>query len=141
MLSGFCPARFGDCSAVWCSAADTHLKLLDRVVRGASFRTGAVFECGILTLLFVDLWKYCVCCIKSGLTRCSLFMVLCLDRMCQCGLHAVLWLHIGILMQNLAISQYLYPLSLSQLNDLANPVFDGVGLVGFKSRTNIFSLA
>ena len=25
------------CSAVWCSAADTHLKLLDRVVSGAGF--------------------------------------------------------------------------------------------------------
>ena len=25
------------CSAVWCSAADTHLKLLDRVVSGACF--------------------------------------------------------------------------------------------------------
>ena len=25
------------CSAVWCSAADTHLKLLDRVVSGARF--------------------------------------------------------------------------------------------------------
>ena len=25
------------CSAVWCSAADTHIKLLDRVVGGASF--------------------------------------------------------------------------------------------------------
>ena len=25
------------CSAVWCSAADTHLKLLDRVVSGVSF--------------------------------------------------------------------------------------------------------
>ena len=25
------------CSAVWCSAADTHLKLLDRVVNGALF--------------------------------------------------------------------------------------------------------
>ena len=27
------------CSAVWCSATDTHLKLLDRVVSGASFLT------------------------------------------------------------------------------------------------------
>ena len=35
------------CSAVWCSAADTHLKLLDRVVSGASFITGGVFECDI----------------------------------------------------------------------------------------------
>ena len=28
------------CSAVWCSAADTHLKLLDQVVIFASFSTG-----------------------------------------------------------------------------------------------------
>ena len=33
------------CSAIWCSAADTHLKLLDRVVSGASFLTGGVFAC------------------------------------------------------------------------------------------------
>ena len=32
------------CSAVWCSAADTLLKLLDREVSGASFLTGSVFE-------------------------------------------------------------------------------------------------
>ena len=35
------------CSAVWCSAADTHLKLLDRAVNGARFLTGGVFECDI----------------------------------------------------------------------------------------------
>ena len=35
------------CSAVWCSAADTHLKLLDRAVRCARFLTGGVFECDI----------------------------------------------------------------------------------------------
>ena len=35
------------CSAVWCSTADTHLKLLDRAVSGARFRTGGVFECDI----------------------------------------------------------------------------------------------
>ena len=32
----------------------------------------------------------------------SLFMVLSLDRMCQRGLHAVLWSHIGTLMHRLA---------------------------------------
>ena len=32
------------CSVVWCSAADTHLKLLDRAVSGAQFLTGGVFE-------------------------------------------------------------------------------------------------
>ena len=35
------------CSAVWCSAADTHLKLLDRVVSGAIFLTVDVFECDL----------------------------------------------------------------------------------------------
>ena len=35
------------CSAVWCSAADTHLRLLDRVVSGASFLTVGVFACDL----------------------------------------------------------------------------------------------
>ena len=35
------------CSAVWCSAADTYLKLLDRAVSGARFQAGGVFECDI----------------------------------------------------------------------------------------------
>ena len=32
---------------MWCSAADTHLKLLDRAVNGARFLTGGVFQCAI----------------------------------------------------------------------------------------------
>ena len=36
------------CSAVWCSAADTHLKLLDSAVSDARFLTGGVFECDIV---------------------------------------------------------------------------------------------
>ena len=42
------------------------------------------------------------------------------------------------------LSQYsmtFIPLSVSLWNDLANPIFDGVGLAGFKSRTNVFLLA
>ena len=35
------------CSAVWCSPADAHLKLLDRAVIGARFLTGGLFECEI----------------------------------------------------------------------------------------------
>ena len=38
---------FVHCSAVWCSAADTHIKLLDRAVSGARFLPGGVFECDI----------------------------------------------------------------------------------------------
>ena len=33
------------------------------------------------------------------------------------------------------------PLSVSLWNDLADPLFDGVGLVGFKSRANSLLLA
>ena len=33
------------------------------------------------------------------------------------------------------------PLTVSLWNDLSDPVLDGVGLVGFKSRTNAFLLA
>ena len=55
LLLGRCFRGFGQpvlvyCSAVWCSAADTHLKLLDRVVSGASFLTMSV------KLLIVNLW-------------------------------------------------------------------------------------
>ena len=35
------------CFAVWCSAADTHVKLLDHVVSGASVLTGGEFECDL----------------------------------------------------------------------------------------------
>ena len=45
----------------------------------------------IYFFLIVDPWQYCLCFIRSGVTRCALLMVLYLDRMCQCGLHAVLW--------------------------------------------------
>ena len=33
------------------------------------------------------------------------------------------------------------PISVSLWNDVADPVFDGVGLAGFKSRENVFLLA
>ena len=46
-FNGFVLPVLEYCSAVWCSAADTHLKLLDRAVSGARFLTGGVFECGI----------------------------------------------------------------------------------------------
>ena len=87
------------CSAVWCSAADTHLKLLDRAVSGARFLTGGVLECDISHR-------------RSVAVLCMLYKIRCNlvhplngalpgpyvpDR-----LHAVLWLHIGTLMHRLA---------------------------------------
>ena len=68
-----------------------------------------------------------------------------LDRMCQCGLRAEPWSHIGILMpaslQNLAVPQDLYSSAVSLWNDCADPVFDDVGLAGLKSKANAFLLA
>ena len=95
------------CSAVWCLAADTRLKLLDRAVSGARFLTVGVFECEIAHSRSVAV----LCsCIRSGVTQCTRWMMRYLDHMCQCGLHAVPWSHIGILtklcatsLQNLAV--------------------------------------
>ena len=53
-------------------------------------------------LLIVDPWQYCACCIRSGVTRCTLLMVLYPGRICQCGLLAVLWSHIGSIMRRIA---------------------------------------
>ena len=55
-----------------------------------------------VTFLIIDPWQSCVCFIRSGVTQCTLLMVLSLDPICQHGLHAVLWLHIGTLMHSLA---------------------------------------
>ena len=63
------------------------------------------FQLGVclsVTLLIVDPWQSCVCFIRSGVTQCTLLIVLYLDRMCQRELHAVLWLHIVTLVHRLA---------------------------------------
>ena len=44
---GFVLSVLEYCSEVWCSAADSHLKLLDRVVRSAGFLAGGVLECNL----------------------------------------------------------------------------------------------
>ena len=45
---GFVLTVLDYCSAVWCSAADTHLKLLDLAVSGARYLTKCQFECDIV---------------------------------------------------------------------------------------------
>ena len=52
------------CSAVWCSAADTHLKLLDRAVSGPRFLAGGVFEGDISNR-------------RSGAVLCMLYKIRC----------------------------------------------------------------
>ena len=52
------------CSAVWCSVADTHHKLLDCVVSGESFLTRGVLECDIAHL-------------RSVAVQCMLYKIRC----------------------------------------------------------------
>ena len=102
MRSGFRPASFG---VLFCS-----LVLGCRYTPSTTGPSGQwcpVSNWGCVwmwhvTFLIVDPWQSCVCFIRSGVTRCTLFIGLSLDRMCQRGLHAVLWSHIGTLMHRLA---------------------------------------
>ena len=132
------------CSAVWCSAADTHLKLLARAVSGARFLTGGVFEFDISHRQSVA-----VLCMLYKI-RCNpvhpLLMMFYLNRRCQRGLHAFAlvahqYTYAPPRCRTLQYSRTCIPFSVSLWNDLANPLFDGVGLAGFKSRANASLLA
>ena len=131
------------CSAVWCSAADTHLKLLDRAVSGARFPTGGVFEC--------DISHH-----RSVAVLCMLYKIRCNPvhslngalpgpyvpaRVTRGALVARRYTYAPPRCRTLQYSRIFIPFSVSLWNDLANSVFDGVGLAGFKSRANASLLA
>ena len=93
MLSAFCPTRFG---------VRTVLK------SGAAFNywtTQSVVPffylciCLSVIMLIIDLLQNRL---VAGVTRCHLIMVHYLCRICKCGLHAVLWSHIGTFMCRIA---------------------------------------
>ena len=125
-------------SAVWCSAADTHLKLLDRAVSGPRFLTVGVFECDIahrrsvavLCMLYKIRYNplhplngalpgpY----VPARITRCALVHRLAAEPRSAAGL----------------LFSSRCP---SGSNDPANLVFDGAGLAGFKSKANASLLA
>ena len=131
------------CSAVWCSAADTHLKLFDRAVSGARFLTGAVFECDISHR-------------RSVAVLCMLYKIRCNPvhplngalpgpyvpaRVTRGALVAHRYTYAPPRCRTLQYSRTFIHFSVSLWNDLVNPVFDGVGLAGFKSRANASLLA
>ena len=75
------------CSALWCSAADTYLKLLDRAVSGACFLAGGVLNCNLSHRRSVAV----LCMLyKIRCNPCTHFVALNLCLMCQSGLHMVL---------------------------------------------------
>ena len=131
------------CSAVWCSAADTHLKLLDRAVSGARFLTGGVFDCDISHRRSVA-----VMCLLNKI-RCNPVHPL---NGALPGPYVPVWVARGALVEHrytyapprcrtLQYSRTFIPFLVFLWNDLANTVSDGVGLAGFKSRANASLLA
>ena len=142
MLQGLVLPVLEYCSAVWCSAADTHLKLLDRVVSGANFLIGGVFECDLAHR-------------RSVAVLCTLYKIRCNQMNPLYGALPVPYVPLRVTRGAVIACRYTYapprcrtsqylrtfiPLSVSLWNDLSVPVFDGVGLAGFKSRANTFLL-
>ena len=126
-----------------CSAADPHLKLLNRVVRSAGFLTGGVLECNLAHR-------------RSVAELCMLFKIRSIPMHPLSGAWRLPYVPVRVTRGALIAhrhsfapprcrtSQYrrsFVSLSVSLWNDLSDPVFDGVGLAGFKSRVNAFLLA
>ena len=101
----------------------------------------------IVTLYVADPWQYYVCYTRSDVTQCTYSVVLYLRRMCQRESHVrgALGAHrYTFAPPRCRTSPYcrtFIPLSVSLWNDLADPVFDGVGLAGFTSRAYALLLA
>ena len=128
---------------MWCSAADSHLTLLDRVIRSADFLAGEVLDCNLAHR-------------QSVAELCMLFKIKSNPKHPLSGTLPLPYVPARVTRGALVAhrhsfapprcrtSQYrrtLVPLSVSLWNDLSDPVFDGVGLAGFKSRANAFLLA
>ena len=133
MLLGFCPACLEYCSAVWCPADDTHLKLLDRVVSDAQFLTGGVFEWDIphRRLVAVLCMLYKIRCNPVHPLNGALPGPYVPVQVTHSALVAHRYTYAPPSCRTLQYSRTFIPFSVSLWNDLANPIFDGVGLVGF----------
>ena len=128
---------------MWCSAADSHLKVVDRVVRSAGFLDGGVLECNLAHH-------------RSVAELCMLFKIKSNPMPPLSGALPLLYVtprvtHGALLAHRQSFAPLCYrtsqyrrcfvPLSVSLWNDLSDSVFDGAGLVGFKSRANALLLA
>ena len=131
------------CSAVWCSAADTHLKLLDRAVSDVRFLTWGVLECDIAHRRSVAVLSilYKIRCKAMHPLNGALPGPHVPVRFTRGALVAHRYTYAPPRCRTLQYSRTFIPLSVSLWNDLVDPVFDGVRLAGFKSRSNTFLLA
>ena len=132
---GFVLPVFEYCSAVWCSAADTHLKLHDREVSGACCLAGFVLHCNISHR-------------RSVAVLCMLYKIRSNPMHPLCGALPVSYVPVRVTRGTLIAHRYTYapprcrtsqyrrsfiPISVSLWNDLVDPVFDGVGLAGSRA--------
>ena len=121
---------------MWCSAADTHLKLLDSIVSSACFLAGGVLNCNLSYRRYVAV-------------LCMLYKIRCNPMHPVCGAIPVPYVPVRVTRGALIAQRYTYApprcrtsqyrrtfilLSVSLWNDLVDPVFDGMGLAGLKSR-------
>ena len=128
------------CSAVWCSAADKHLKLLDRAVSGARFLAGGVFECDIAHR-------------RSVAVLCMLYKIRCKAMHPLNGALSEPYVPVRITRGTLVTHRYtstaprcrtskysrtFIPLSVSLWNDLANPRIRWYGTGGFQEQGQCF---
>ena len=121
------------------SAANTHLTLRDHVFSGASFVTGGMFKCDLAHRRSVA-----VLCMLYKI-RCNpmhpLYGALPVPVRVTCGaVIAHRYTYAPPRCRTLQYRRTFIPLSVFLWNDLSDPVFDGVGLAGFKSRANAFLL-
>ena len=118
------------------------LKLLDRVVIGPCFLAGGVLNCNLSHR-------------RSVAVLYMLYKIRCNPMHPLCGALPVHYVPVRVTLGTLLAHRYTYapprcrtsqyrrtfiPLSVSLWNNLVDPVFDSVGLAGFKSRSIAFLL-
>ena len=110
-------------------------------VQWCQFFTRGVFECDLAHRL----WQYYVCCTKSGVTQCTLCSAIPVPylpvRVTRVGVIAHRDTYAASRWRTSQYRKTFIPFSVSLWNDFGDPVFDGVGLEGCKSRANAFLLA
>ena len=123
-----------------CSAADAHLKLLDHAVSGARFLTGDVFMCDIAHRRSVTvLWMlYKIRCNPMHPLNGALPGPYVPMRVTRGALVAPWYTYAPPRWRTSQFRRTFIHLSVFFWNDLVDPVFDGVGLVGFKTKANTF---
>ena len=133
------------CSAVWCSVANSHLKLVDRVVKSAGFLAGGNLECNLAdrrSAHQAELWKlFKIKRHPMHTLSVSLPLPYVPARVTRGALVANRHSYAPPRCRTSLYHRTFVPLSVSLWNNLSDPVFDRVGLASFKNRANTFPLA